>query len=176
MEIKAETLKDLSIELNNAVIAQDYDAIINIANENNKTDNIIKMLYDIRISPENYVKDDKTAKKIKKIVTDIVINKTQNWIPFPKEYAESYGKYVLDNNDTKRHFMYAKHIILTLLYLSGINKRKAGFLVGKSSGHTSTIYAMGKIEGSMKYETNIACAFIECFYCVRNELIKQKLI
>ena len=164
-------------KLEKAVFERDYDHIITVVKQYHKTDTLIQYFYNSRIAPENFYKDsEKVCKIVHEIITDIVIQKTKNWFYFPKEYSESYDYYVRCEKGAKHIFMPAKQIILTLMYLSGITKRKAGYLVGKSSGHTSTIYAMNKIKDSTKYENNTSCAFIDCYFSVKKELKKQKLI
>lgn len=169
-----QTFENLEI----AVSKWDYDHIITVVKKYHKTDTLIQYFFDTRIAKPYHFDEnnDKVCKLVHQIISDVVIQKTKNWFYFPKEYADSYDYHVRSAKDSKQLFMPAKHIILTLMYLSGITKRKAGYLAGKSSGHTSTIYAMNKIKDSTKYENSTSCAFIDCFFSVKKELKKQKLI
>lgn len=172
--IMKETFEKLEL----AVSAWDYDHIVTVVKQYHKTDTLIQYFFDTRIAKPYHFDEnnDKVCRRVHQIISDVVIQKTKNWFYFPKEFADSYDYHVRSTKDSKQVFMPAKHIILTLMYLSGITKRKAGYLAGKSSGHTSTIYAMNKIKDSTQYENNTSCAFIDCFFSVKKELQKQKLI
>lgn len=175
---RSVTMKETFEKLELAVSEWDYDYIVTVVKKHHKTDTLIQYFFDTRIAPQYHFDEtnDKICKRVYQIISDIVIQKTKNWFYFPKEYADSYDYHVRSPKESKKLFMPAKQIILTLMYLSGITKRKAGYLAGKSSGHTSTIYAMNKIKDSTQYENNTSCAFIDCFFSVKKELKKQKLI
>jgi len=156
-------------EIEKAVAEKDYDKLIDIVKSNLKSDVIIDSVYENPIRFENSIRTEKNTDIIHDAVIKGVVDNAGYWFP-ELPTPEKLFEIIQNKYDVSRQYMNVRHIILTILYLSGINKRKAGYLMGKNSGHTSTIYAMKKIKHYSYSEVNTCCAFVDCFFSVKKSL------